>query len=723
MDQQYSTTLGRPLGISSMGDCPPPEPTANDPIMQNFSDYITHFTILARQILSTGYLTNEIIDSYSDQLLELRETLPLPLKFSSTWLNPDHQQPSWPMDAQAAVLHGKTHNLLILLNRQREENSRKNSLIDTLPELPTDELHPRGRERVLQSCRTLLDAFEFVHNRVPAAMICWTMGQQAFNAAMILLISMIETGDTRDLHAIQQAYQTFLEMKRLGIHKIAGAAVEKLGELMKEINSGETMREKVMGKQGMILLEDPGLQGFVPGGFSPLNFQVAGSPIPFGNAGTGWAATGAGLLETAGRPAEYPPYNPSRRRPRHSIAGPSLKPRVPIKKPSLKQQYPSLRQRRASELWLNAASPIDPGPSMSTLAGPSQTSERPDLNMEDQPGDERPQSEFDPKLQTEFVTLGMQAQPQDQDLHQTQNPQVQAQEVQPTGYEAMGHIQENRPLFTRSNSYSHIDTSGTFHTHQSSQHPSPYSADAYTGSSSITTPQQSHHHPQTFESNTQPQGLSRSQPMSQPQHHHSISAFSSSFHGQPQQPQQQTHQISAFDFAFTHDPQSYSSTSQPMGRSLSEQSHQQHQYQHHQDLFSQHQPQHPLSSRAAGKQPDYSTFIQQPQPQAPPQQMQPAFMQQPPSQTQTQRRPQSTYIQFNPTGATRISENVVYTGIPTSPHTTASGQQLPGTGQQISQQGNQATRYNNNPSNPPSAGASGGAQYEWLNMNMGTSKA
>ena len=281
MDQQYSMTLGRPLAISSMGDCPPPEPIVLDPVIQSLSNYITQFTILGRRILSTAYLSNEQIDTYSDELLELSATLPAMMQFDGTWLQKDKPLPAWPLDAQAGVLHAKTHNFLILLNRQRIENIRRNSDppsidIRTFPKASDPNAVPRGRDRVLASSRALLVAFEYFQTRVRPALICWTMGQMAFNAAMILLLSMLETGDTQDLAAVQHTYSTFLEMNKLGIHKLAGAAVERLGMIMKEFRTGDPENETVMGSQGMMLLEDPGLQGALPDSYSPLSFEMAG---------------------------------------------------------------------------------------------------------------------------------------------------------------------------------------------------------------------------------------------------------------------------------------------------------------------------------------------------------------------------------------------------------------------------------------------------------------
>ncbi|KAL8850536.1 MAG: hypothetical protein Q9221_004493 [Calogaya cf. arnoldii] len=276
MDQQYSITLGRPLGISSMGDCPPPEPLVQDPLVQSHSNYISQFTILTRQILSAGYLNANQIDDFTEQLLALKRTLPNILQFDETWLNPDKPVPGWPLDMQAATLHAKTHTYILLLNRQRtsgESNAQPGPMT-------TVHYSSRGRHRVLQSCRAVLYAFDFFHTRVPAGLVCWTTGQQAFNAAMLLVYAMLETNEATDLEAVQRAYTAFLDMQRLGIHRLAGAAVDRLGSLLKEVPSGDTPRESIMGQSGMLLLEDPGLQGFLDGGFSPLSFYMDDNPLP-----------------------------------------------------------------------------------------------------------------------------------------------------------------------------------------------------------------------------------------------------------------------------------------------------------------------------------------------------------------------------------------------------------------------------------------------------------
>ncbi|KAI9815597.1 MAG: hypothetical protein M1832_005458 [Thelocarpon impressellum] len=328
MDQQYSMTLGRPLGISGIGDCPPPEPLTTNPTILRLSEYINLFTILSRQILSSESLARQKIDESTDQLLALRDTLPDVVRFDESWNNPDRAIPEWPLDAMAAVFYGKTHTLLILLNRQRQDKETNvgNSNGDSYP--GNSAAPPRGRERVLASARALLAAFEFFHTRVCAAMICWTMGQQAFNAAMLLALALLHPRRTshaaaeaaRHDHAlVQQAWVTFREMEQKGIHKLAGVASSKIYGLLEKLEeqvSGSERAERgwavdvsdsVMGNTGMLLLEDPGLQAFVPEPFEPLGFQMAGAVLSAATAGMGspaWAAQPAARGESC---AGWPP--------------------------------------------------------------------------------------------------------------------------------------------------------------------------------------------------------------------------------------------------------------------------------------------------------------------------------------------------------------------------------------------------------------------------------
>lgn len=319
--------------MSSIGDCPTPEPIMTGPFAQSLSNYVSQFTILGRQILCAGYLTNDQIDRFSDELLLLKQSLPHAVNFDETWLNKDKNVPGWPHDVQAGMLHAKTHNFLILLNRQRLDDTRRGSTGSAASNMPSDPNRvARGRDRVLESCRALLVAFEFFQTRLRAAMMCWAMSQMAFNAAMILTLSMLETNETRDLGAVQHTYSTFIEMNKLGIHKLAGDAVERLGPLLKGLVTGDSIKEKVMGQQGMMLLEDPGLQGFSPDGFSPLDFHLTGGSVryderrrPAGRARTGFPMSSSAKSALA-----------QRRRAHRSLSTRDVRPRIPTRKLSLR---------------------------------------------------------------------------------------------------------------------------------------------------------------------------------------------------------------------------------------------------------------------------------------------------------------------------------------------------------------------------------------------------
>ncbi|KAF2198845.1 hypothetical protein GQ43DRAFT_474169 [Delitschia confertaspora ATCC 74209] len=345
MDQQYSMTLGRPLGISGIGDCPPPDDLTTNPTVLRFAVYVNQFTLLARQILSSDRLNNAKIDEFTDALRSLWETVPELLQFDDTWLDDEKETPEWPIDCMAAVFYSQTHNYLILLNRQRIDNTASGSFecsktppthrtptpsaIHTPPSSansahqpfasPT-ELH-RGRSLVISSSISLLSVFLYFYARIPAALICWTIGQQAFNSCMILLLDAMETGEMSRIEKVEKAYAVFVELERKGVHKLAGLAVERIswglsvlkGQITAAHSQGsrihtqktatggnddvemqgaadgisegdpvpgsEVPMDTVMGNTGMLLLEDPGLQCFVPESFSPLTWKMAGDSL------------------------------------------------------------------------------------------------------------------------------------------------------------------------------------------------------------------------------------------------------------------------------------------------------------------------------------------------------------------------------------------------------------------------------------------------------------
>ncbi|PIA89218.1 hypothetical protein CB0940_07516 [Cercospora beticola] len=326
MDQQYSVTLGRPLGISGIGDCQPPEPLTTNPTILRLNEFVDHFTILGRQILSSdGMMNVGRIDEYTDKLLGLWDTMPEALQFNETWLQQETSLPDWPLEVMSAMLYAKVQSFLILLNRQRLEKTqgahtessspgsmlppRRPQPIMTSSMYGDQPLHPaplRGRSLVINSSIALINAFMFFHYRRPQVLICWTMGQQCFNACMILILDALETDNENNLWLVNQAFAVFHELDKKGVHKLADLAVARISLGLSVLHERQNQRKQqqaatrgasayhpqleidtasmtdfqndsVMGNTGMFLLEDTGLQSFDPMAFAPLGWNMAGS--------------------------------------------------------------------------------------------------------------------------------------------------------------------------------------------------------------------------------------------------------------------------------------------------------------------------------------------------------------------------------------------------------------------------------------------------------------
>ncbi|KAF2010673.1 hypothetical protein BU24DRAFT_496612 [Aaosphaeria arxii CBS 175.79] len=325
LDQHYSMTLGRPLGISAIGDCPPPHELTTDTTFLRFAEFVYQFTLLARQVLSSDRLNNHKIDEFTDLFRSLLETMPEQLHFNESWLDEGTEIPEWPLGPMAAAFYCKTLNYLILLNRQRlEKPLRFQSTMSATAKPSLPPFNPvkvasaqpprtalsdpalRGRALVLSCCEDLLTTFLFYYSRVPVALISWTIGQQAFNASMILILDALENRDLRRIWKVEKAYVVFTQLDENRVHRLAKLAVERiswgLGELKRmqddaaaamarpvghtqgadeseAIPCTTTTFDTVMGNTGMFLLEDPGLQVVAPEDFSPLGWTMAGENL------------------------------------------------------------------------------------------------------------------------------------------------------------------------------------------------------------------------------------------------------------------------------------------------------------------------------------------------------------------------------------------------------------------------------------------------------------
>ena len=262
-DLQYSSASGRPLASSTMGSLSPPESLEPDEFGGDSSSYTNQFTTVTRQILATTFLNNTQIDQYTNNLVALNETIPEVLRFQPTWLGDKTSVPPWPYPARAAIMHAEFHTSLLLLNRRRiERRESYDSAIELPRHCPTENTKGmlRGRDCVLTSCHEVLLAFRFLHICVRPSVLPWTTGQQAFNAGIIILLSMLETGDFADMRVVQSTCNTFITMDKLGFNKFARVAAKKLDTLMSDLREGKVLTETVMGKEGMFLPEEANLR-------------------------------------------------------------------------------------------------------------------------------------------------------------------------------------------------------------------------------------------------------------------------------------------------------------------------------------------------------------------------------------------------------------------------------------------------------------------------------
>jgi hypothetical protein len=300
MDQQYSLALGRPLGISSTGDCPSPVAEAQVTMVHPLEIYSAQITILARQVLVTGSLSHAQIDDFTSKLLTIHASLPESVRFDQTWLNKDTPIPQWPLDVQAACVYSETHHLIIFLNGQgsgMKHDVNNDTARDIFPTSASTSSVSMlgGREQLLKSCCAVIQVLIYIYVRQRSAMICWTVCQRAFNAAWILLHSMLKIRNSQYVDLVQQAYAVFVEMQSLGIHSLASIAVERLGDLMNKVATGGMAEQPLINSNGMVLYEDSGFQNFVLE-MSPISTQV--TPISMSGLGASEQKTALGVEMT-----------------------------------------------------------------------------------------------------------------------------------------------------------------------------------------------------------------------------------------------------------------------------------------------------------------------------------------------------------------------------------------------------------------------------------------
>ena len=339
MDEQYSITFSRPLGISSVGEWS----VQNEPHQaQWLSYYYSQISGIARQALSTDLLNNVQIDKLSEDVLDLLESLPDCARFNENWLNDHANTPHWPSNVQVVLIHQETHNFLTWLNRQRDDSD--GFTVNMLNGYGNAPQSPQGRSIVIRSCREILRAFQFMMVRVRPALICWTICQHAFNAANILMLSMLEAQQTEDYRKnpdyrlILRAYDGFQEIQQIGIHRLAGIAVGKLLELINNLSNGNSHGDVVMSTQDFGVLDE-----------------------------TNAASSSTSPMHLHGASQELKPERTNASKPENSKVKPSKKVKLAsinisnskTKVPSKKHRKDSVQRRSGSGLWTREEYPAD----------------------------------------------------------------------------------------------------------------------------------------------------------------------------------------------------------------------------------------------------------------------------------------------------------------------------------------------------------------------------
>lgn len=228
------------------------------------------------------------------------------------------------------ALYAQVQSYIVLLNRQRVERTQSHSQRHshsppstlyaqthrqpTISDAPTLNAPIRARPLVINSCISIIKAFLFFHHRNPGALICWSLGQQAFNACMIILLDALESEDLSNEWLVGQAYAVFTQLEQNGVHRLAELAVQRISEglwKLGEVGQRDAKRaagwreseqercqqprltldtasmmdwtatETVMGNTGTFLLEDHGLQAYHPSAqpFRPLSWAMAGTAV------------------------------------------------------------------------------------------------------------------------------------------------------------------------------------------------------------------------------------------------------------------------------------------------------------------------------------------------------------------------------------------------------------------------------------------------------------
>ncbi|PSK60327.1 hypothetical protein B9Z65_477 [Elsinoe australis] len=255
IDQQMSMTLGRPLGISAIGDCPFSEPLTTDAAALRVIECVDQLTILGRQIMGTAPLIIHRINNYTEKLQTLLDTLPDEVQFQREWISDASLLPDSPLDECSAVIYSNVHSYLILLNRQRLEGGAGSargsfSASSTSTSQSSDATFSRSNDlvqskawaNILDSCKVVLDVFQYLHIHQQSALIDWAIKHQALTAAHILLTDIQSRQILAQQEYVESAVAIFRDLAESKHDEMSKTAVSRLSERFQQIKAAEQQR-------------------------------------------------------------------------------------------------------------------------------------------------------------------------------------------------------------------------------------------------------------------------------------------------------------------------------------------------------------------------------------------------------------------------------------------------------------------------------------------------
>lgn len=107
MDQHYSTIFAKPLGVSGVCDCPAPTPTTRNQTELRLGEFVSKFTIIARQVLGVSDITNEVIvNGLTQRLSRTWSAMPEILQFDEDgkWNKKGAAEGDWRLEVTSASL-------------------------------------------------------------------------------------------------------------------------------------------------------------------------------------------------------------------------------------------------------------------------------------------------------------------------------------------------------------------------------------------------------------------------------------------------------------------------------------------------------------------------------------------------------------------------------------------------------------------------------------------